>query len=65
MNEQGIQRLFQHDFSAGTEAFRDELLDRCLSELGSDSDGVELSDSALDMLAAAGDITLTEKPPGF
>lgn len=55
--EQMIRTLMQADLSAGTEAFREELLARCLDELdaGSCDGGAELDDSALDLLAAAGD----------
>lgn len=55
--EQMIRTLMQADLSAGTEAFREELLARCLEELdaGSCDGGAELDDSALDLLAAAGD----------
>ena len=54
--EQNVSRLMKQDFSAGTEAFRDALLVRCLDELGTAEDGVELDDGFLDMLAAAGDM---------
>lgn len=54
--ERMIGRLMKQDLSAGTEAFREELLGRCLDVL--DADDVEecreVSDSDLDMLAAAG-----------
>ena len=50
-----IERILSQDLSAGTEAFRENLLERCLSALGqADSDGVELDDSEFEMLAAAG-----------
>lgn len=53
--DQRLEQLMKQDLSAGTEAFRDDLLARCLDVLGADEDeGVELSDSDLDMLAAAG-----------
>lgn len=45
----------KQDFSAGTEAFRDTLLERCLSVLDEDDEGRCLDDAELDMLAAAGD----------
>ena len=54
--EQNVQRLMKQDFSAGTEAFRDALLVRCLNELGNAEDGIELDDETLDMLAAAGNV---------
>lgn len=57
-----LRRLFKTDFSAGTEAFRDELLARCLEVLGADGPKAgnviefeELTDAELDLLAAAGD----------
>ena len=59
--EKRLQQMFKLDLSAGTEAFRDDLLARCLAVLGSDSasndasEGIELDDDALDLLAAAGD----------
>lgn len=64
--EQMLMRLLQADFSSGTEAFRDELLARCLAILGSDAHGeaagpdadrcaAELDDADLELLAAAGD----------
>lgn len=56
--EHMLERLVKQDFSAGTEAFRDALLDRCLDVLDADSDGVQLNDDDLDLLAAAGDSTM-------
>lgn len=59
--EQTFERLLKHDYSAGTESFRDALLARCLDELRF-ADGasghyeVEVSDESLDRLAAAGDL---------
>ena len=38
--EQMLGQVMKHDFSAGSEAFRDALLERCLGELASDEDGV-------------------------
>ena len=58
MGEQRIRQLFGYDFSKGTEEFRDELLERCLSELDSDNRVLELDDEALELLSAAGDATL-------
>lgn len=52
--EKKLTQLMGQDFSAGTEAFRDTLLSRCLAELGADDKGVEVDDDDLDMLAAAG-----------
>ena len=43
----------KQDFSVGTDAFRDDLLERCKDMLG--TDGSRIDDSDLDMLAAAGD----------
>lgn len=64
--EDKLRQLLKQDFSIGTEAFRDKLLARCLEMLGSDDDPVadetfdqrELSDAALDLLAAAGDASM-------
>ena len=63
--ENMVNRLFKLDFSAGTEDFRENLLSRCLDTLGTDdvpeSDSTacrELTDSELDLLAAAGDAYL-------
>ena len=41
------------DFSRGTEAFATSLLDQCLDALQA-TDGCEINDFELDMLAAAG-----------
>lgn len=49
-----LKKLLAQDLSAGTEAFRDALLDRCLDVLCED-DGLEVSDDDLELLAAAGD----------
>lgn len=49
---QMLGRLFKQDFSAGTEAFRNALLNRCLGEL---DDITVLDDEELELLAAAGD----------
>ena len=57
MNEKEMTRLLQHDFSAGTEAFRDKLLKRCLSELNSASGRTALSDDDLEFVNAAGNIS--------
>ena len=61
--ESMLKRLLNQDFSAGTEAFRDKLLARCLEVLDVDSRTTgniiefgELTDADLDLLAAAGDI---------
>ena len=53
--ERTIERLMRQDLSAGTEVFREELLARCLDVLDADDDTcVEVDDSDLEMLAAAG-----------
>ena len=73
MNERDIEKLLAQDPSAGTEAFREELLSRCLAVLDTDEsalvatwgDASVLSDEVLDMLAAAGDPALWNQPPGF
>ena len=68
--EQSVERLMKQDFAAGTATFRDNLLARCLDVLGEDApawnatgniaehagddEPRELSDSALELLAAAG-----------
>lgn len=44
----------QFDFSAGTTAFRENLLQKCLVEIEASNDVLELDDDSLDMLAAAG-----------
>ena len=52
-----LEGLLSQDVSAGTEAFRDALLERCLSALDADGGEAELDDGALELLAAAGDAT--------
>ena len=54
--DQMLVQMLGQDFSVGTERFRDNLLERCLEELGNDSEGLPLADEDLDMLAAAGNI---------
>lgn len=54
--ERMLEGLMSSDCSKGTEAFRDALLERCLTVLGEDTECVELDDEDLDMLAAAGDV---------
>ena len=60
MDEKDIKQAFSYDFSEGTEAFRDDLLARCLTTLQDcaedEDEGIVLEDEELDMLAAAGDI---------
>lgn len=52
--ERELTRLMRLDFSAGTETFRDTLLARCLEILRA-TEGAEIPDEVLDLLAAAGD----------
>ena len=65
--ENKLQQLFAEDLAAGTDAFRDNLLTRCLSVLGTDNAAAgdigsihELSDADLELLAAAGDASFLE-----
>ena len=60
--EQTLERLMKQDFSAGTDEFREALLERCLAELD-DGEGKELDDSVLDMLAAAGELAAQSFDP--
>lgn len=53
MDEKKIGKVMQHDFSKGTDAFRESLLQRALRELA-DNDVVALEDDELEFLAAAG-----------
>ena len=50
-----LGRLMKQDFSVGTDAFREDLLERCKAVLNED-EGTVLDDADLDMLAAAGDV---------
>ena len=59
MTDQEIRDALARDYSAGTEAFRDALLARCLAVLGSDDEATDLRvrdlcDEDLELLAAAG-----------
>jgi len=65
--EQMLGRLMKADFSAGTEAFRDALLERCLTELDADDiDGVMIiDDDQLDMVAAGRDPSQLIGPDRF
>ena len=73
MNEREIEKLLAQDLSAGSEAFRDELLSRCLAVLGTEEsafvatrgDVRVLEDETLDMLAAAGDPASWNQVPEF
>lgn len=63
--EQMLERLLKQDFSAGTEAFRDSLLQRCLDVLAEEN-GMELDDEDLELLSAAGDMTsMLGEDPSF
>ncbi len=54
-----IEQAMAFDFSRGTERFRESLLQRCLSAIDDKQNGVmELDDAELDMLAAAGDLSM-------
>ncbi len=54
MNEAQLAKILSHDYSIGTERFRDELLVRCLDNLDADPYAVELNEFELDLLSAAG-----------
>ena len=58
MNEQEFHELLEQvlgqNLSAGTDAFRDDLLARCLDIVSSSEDVTALDDSQLELLAAAG-----------
>lgn len=63
--EQTIAKLLSQDFSAGTETFRDSLLQRCLDVLAEEN-GMELDDEDLELLSAAGDMTsMLGEDPSF
>ena len=51
-----LERLMKQDLSAGTDAFRDDLLERCKAVLDADDEGTYIDDAELDWLAAAGDV---------
>lgn len=60
--EHMLTQLMQHDFSEGTDEFRDALLAQCVEALdSSEPDSAsnlyefELPDEALDLISAAGD----------
>lgn len=70
--EDMLRRVMKADFATGTEAFRDALLARCLAELGIDPHAAdeplaeyELSEAELELLAAAGDVFLTQNQSPF
>ena len=55
MNTQKIEQLLGRDYSVGTEAFREDLLQQCFAVIEQENSGrVALDDDDLDMLAAAG-----------
>lgn len=56
--EQMLKSQLRKDPSLGTEAFRDSLLARCIAVLNEDCEGVELDDDELELLAAAGDLSI-------
>ena len=57
MDEKEIARILRQDLSVGTEAFRDNLLARCIAELGTDDYAIELDDADLELLSEARDIS--------
>ena len=57
VEDKDLIRVLSEAYSAGTEAFRDALLIRCLDVLEEDERCEELGDEDLDMLAAAGNPT--------
>ncbi len=58
MDEKEFASMFKYDFSAGTESFRDALLEQCFEALREGEDGLPIADDELDLLAAAGDPTV-------
>ena len=58
-----LKSVLKQNLSAGTEAFRDSLLQRCLYELNSSDEIRVLNDNELDMLAAAGNPDLLRNLP--
>lgn len=61
-----IEHILAQDLSVGTDAFREDLLQRCLSVFDqADSQGFELDDNEIDMLAAAGIPDLARDPDGL
>ena len=63
MDEKDIKKILSTDLSESTEAFRDELLKRCLDLLPSDDGSFELVDADLELLAAAGDANSPRREP--
>ena len=64
MDESRDERALGDDLSAGTEAFREDLLARCLSVLAHADDGAVLDDDELELLADAG-MPNTDIPPSL
>lgn len=58
--DQMLERLMKVDFAAGTEAFRDSLLARCLTELNGSGEGESINDADLELLAAAGTMPVSD-----
>lgn len=54
MGERIIGQPMRHDFSVGTEAFRDSLLARCFGIIDSRNAFMAIDDSEFELLAAAG-----------
>jgi hypothetical protein len=55
VDERDIQNILSQDLAKGTDQFRDDLLKRCLALIPQEGEAVELGDSELEMLSAAGD----------
>ena len=54
--EQLLNRLMKADFAAGTESFREALLERCLAALGENDEFMPIDDTDLELLSAAGNL---------
>lgn len=66
MDAQSFAQLLHHDFSEGTEEFREALLNRCLAELDADDgEALALDCAYLDQLSAAGDVTASGAAPSL
>lgn len=63
--EEHLEELLSQDLSAGTEVFRDELLERCLETFDTGSKGIVLDDSIIDSISAAGDIASLYPDPNY
>ena len=55
-----LGRLLRRCISVGTEAFRDTLLVRCLAVLNAGDEPSLVDDEDLELLAAAGDMTVLD-----